>query len=166
MIFSRNNEPVNGEIEVNEGKLTDGTVQIRGDSRIHSAKLTTFAFSKSFLGDNGKYIVTVGLILFAFSTVISWSYYGGRAITFLLGSRFVMPYRMIYILIFFIGSFTEVTLVWKIAEIAIVLMTLPNLIGILLLSRDMKTSVGEYWRYFREKYPKESKKIRIKELES
>lgn len=164
MIFKRNNKPITGEIQVKNGKLTDTSIKIRGDSRIHSAKLTTFAFTKSFMGDNGKFIVTIGLILFAFSTVISWSYYGGRAITYLLGSRFVMPYRLVYILVFFIGSFTEVTIVWKIAEIAIVVMTVPNLIGILLLSKDMKKTVKNYWQYFKKEQPKEAKRLKIKEL--
>jgi AGCS family alanine or glycine:cation symporter len=162
--LSKDGSPVNGTLMVEAGKLVDASVEVEGLSRIHSAELTTEAFKKGFFGDWGKYIVAVGLMLFAFSTVISWSYYGGRAITYLLGLKFVFPYRIIYIIAFFAGALAEVTVIWSLAAVAIVIMALPNLFGILVLHKDMKQSIVDYWIKFKKEHPEDAKKIRVKEL--
>nr|WP_275441877.1 AGCS family amino acid carrier protein [Pseudoalteromonas sp. CnMc7-15] len=135
-----------GEVEVKNGQIVDDSISVMGKSLVHSAELTTKAFTRGFLGDNGKYIVSIGLLLFAFSTAIAWSYYGDRAMTYLLGSRSVMPYRVFYVAGFFWASFADTTLVWKLAAVAIVVMTLPNLFGIMLLRKEMKDSVKDYWQ--------------------
>ncbi|GAP76347.1 Na(+)-linked D-alanine glycine permease [Pseudoalteromonas sp. SW0106-04] len=135
-----------GEVEVKGGQIVDDSISVMGKSLVHSAELTTKAFTRGFLGDNGKYIVSIGLLLFAFSTAIAWSYYGDRAMTYLLGSRSVMPYRVFYVAGFFWASFADTTLVWKLAAVAIVVMTLPNLFGIMLLRKEMKDSVKDYWQ--------------------
>lgn len=150
-------EPFTGKITVTNGKPAfggDGVV-MTGKSLLHSAPLTTKAFTKSVFGQNGKYIVSLGLLLFAFSTAISWSYYGDRAITFLVGSKGVVWYRIVYVAAFFFASFTDTTIVWKISYITIVVMTLPNLIGILLLRKDMKSTVDKYWKQFKKEWPDE-----------
>ena len=118
---------------------------VTGRSLLHSVPLTTKAFTQGLFGDFGQYIVSIGLLLFAFSTAIAWSYYGDRAVTYLLGTKFVMPYRVIYVLGFFYAAFADTTIVWNISLITIVLMTVPNLVGILLLSREMKQTVNHYW---------------------
>ena len=146
------NKVYSGSLKVNEGKvqkLEKGELSFTGKSLVHSAPLTTEAFKRSFFGESGKYIVTIGLLLFAFSTVISWSYYGDRAMTFLFGSKSVVYYRVVYVLGFFFGSFADTTIIWTLAGVAIALMTIPNLIGILLLRKDMKETVNEYWRNFK-----------------
>jgi AGCS family alanine or glycine:cation symporter len=89
--------------------------------------------------------VSIGLLLFAFSTAIAWSYYGDRAMTYLLGPASVMPYRVIYVFGFLWAAVSDTTLVWTLSAVAIVVMTLPNLIGILLLRKEMKDSIKEYW---------------------
>ena len=122
---------------------------------MNSAPLTAEAFKKSFLGEYGQYIVSIGLLLFAFSTAISWSYYGGRAVTFIWGVNYVKYYRIVYVIGFFIASFTDTTIIWTFSGIAIALMTLPNLIGILMLRKEMKTSVASYWRNFAKDHPEE-----------
>jgi AGCS family alanine or glycine:cation symporter len=139
-------------------------VKVEGESLVHSAVLTTEAFKKGVFGDSGKFIVSLGLLLFAFSTVISWSYYGGRAITYLLGPKFVMPYRIVYIIGFFIGAITDTSIVWSLAAVAIVLMAVPNLFGILILHKEMKQSVVDYWRKFKKEHPKDAARIRVAEL--
>lgn len=146
-----------GELFVNMGKpdLEKDDLVMTGKSLVHSAPLTTIAFTKSFMGDNGKFIVSIGLLLFAFSTAISWSYYGDRAVTFLVGTKGVVYYRIVYIIAFFVASFADTTLVWKISYITIVLMTVPNLVGILLLRKDMKTTVNKYWTDFKKEWPDE-----------
>jgi AGCS family alanine or glycine:cation symporter len=89
--------------------------------------------------------VSVGLMLFAFSTAIAWSYYGDRAMTYLLGPKSVLPYRIVYVLGFFYAALADTTIVWNVSLITIVLMTVPNLVGILLMHKEMKSTVSEYW---------------------
>lgn len=150
-------ELFSGKLMVTEGKpqFPNENMVIKGKSLLHSAPLTTVAFTKSFMGENGKFIVSIGLLLFAFSTVISWSYYGDRAVTYLVGAKGIIYYRIIYILAFFFASFTDTTLVWKVSYITIVIMTLPNLVGIFLLRKDMKGTVKKYWKDFRKEWPDE-----------
>ncbi|GEK11556.1 MULTISPECIES: AGCS family amino acid carrier protein [Pseudoalteromonas] len=141
-----------GIVEVKNGLPTDNSISLIGHSLVHSAELTTKAFTRGYLGENGKYIVSIGLLLFAFSTAIAWSYYGDRAMIYLLGSRSVMPYRVFYVAGFFWASFADTTLVWKLAAVAIVVMTLPNLFGIFLLRKEMKSSVKDYWEDFNKEH--------------
>ena len=142
----------NGVLSVEDGKLLDKEVIVRGKSLIHSAALTTEAFTQGFFGENGKYIVTIGLLLFAFSTAIAWSYYGDRAMTYLLGPRSVMPYRVIYCVGFAWAAAADTTLIWTLAAVAIVVMTLPNLFGIVMLHKEMKETVNDYWDKFNKEH--------------
>lgn len=146
--------PYTGSLQVLEGSLTDANedIIISGKSLLHSAPLTTMAFNEGFFGDYGKYIVTIGLIMFAFSTAISWSYYGDRATTYLFGNKYVIYYRIVYVVAFFFAAFADTTIIWTFANITIALMTIPNLIGILLLSKEMKGTVKEYWVSFKEEW--------------
>jgi AGCS family alanine or glycine:cation symporter len=144
----------NGKLKVSDGQLVNKEIIVRGDSLIHSAPLTTVAFTKGFFGESGQYIVAIGLLLFAFSTAIAWSYYGDRAMTYLLGARSVMPYRVIYVAGFFWASFADTSLIWTLAAVAIVVMTLPNLFGIMLLRKEMKETVNEYWEKFNKEHGK------------
>ena len=137
-----------GTLKVVDGSLLKDNVIVRGESLIHSASLTALAFTKGFFGESGKYIVSIGLLLFAFSTAIAWSYYGDRAMTYLLGPRSVMPYRVVYVAAFVWAAVSDTTLVWTLSAVAIVVMTLPNLFGIFLLRKEMKESVEEYWVKF------------------
>lgn len=137
-----------GTLEVTNGQIGNKDVIVRGLSLIHSAALTTEAFTEGFFGEGGKYIVTIGLLLFAFSTAIAWSYYGDRATIYLFGQRAVMPYRIFYVAGFFWASFADTSFVWTLAAVAVVIMTLPNLLGIVLLHKEMKQTVAEYWQKF------------------
>ena len=128
-----------------DGQLEDLTVVVIGDSLLHSVPLTTRAFTRGLFGDFGQYIVSIGLMLFAFSTAIAWSYYGDRAMTYLFGTKSVLPYRIVYVLGFFTAALADTTVVWNISLITIVLMTVPNLVGILLMHKEMKATVTEYW---------------------
>ncbi len=152
--FLSGKEPYSGELEVIAGKLPAiSSLTVRGESLIHSAPLTTFAFSQSILKGFGSYIVTFSLLLFAFSTAISWSYYGDRATTFLFGQKYVIYYRLVFVVGFFIASFTDTTIIWSLSYIAIVLMAVPNLIGIFILRKEVKQNVKEYWEAFSAQYP-------------
>ena len=145
-----------GTLPVRDGRIElpmnkERAVYLTGKSLLHSAPLSTEAFKKGFLGDWGQFIIPLSLLLFAFSTTIAWSYYGDRAVTYLWGTKYVRVYHVIYIVGFFLASFTDTTIVWTLSGITVALMTLPNLIGILLLHREVKNSVNEYWRRMKEK---------------
>lgn len=119
---------------------------MRGESLLHSVPLTAEAFKRSFFGDFGQYAVTIGLVLFAFSTALAWSYYGDRAILYLFGIRWVMPYRIVYVVGFFLATIIDTSLVWLISAVTLALMALPNLIGILWMSKEVKETIADYWR--------------------
>lgn len=157
VLIYKSGELYSGKLSVQDGLLQDpdGDLRVIGKSLMHSAPLTTLAFTRSFVGEFGKYIVSIGLLLFAFSTAISWSYYGDRAITFLFGTRSVTYYRIVYVLGFFVASFVDTTIIWTLSGITIALMTLPNLVGILFLRKEMKSTVHKYWADFKGEYPDE-----------
>jgi AGCS family alanine or glycine:cation symporter len=140
-------ERYSGTLPVDDGRIFNATseIQLNGRSLLHSAPLTTMAFSRGLLGEWGQYIIPISLLLFAFSTAISWSYYGDRAVTFLWGTPYVRYYRMLYVLGFFAAAIIDTTIVWTFSGIAIALMTIPNIVGILLLHREMKETVTDYW---------------------
>ena len=144
-VFSNEQGPLSGAIAVTDGSLDDTSIIVTGDSLLHSVPLTTQAFTRGFFGDYGQYIVSLGLMLFAFSTAIAWSYYGDRAMTYLFGPKSVLPYRIVYVLGFFYAALADTTIVWNVSLITIVLMTVPNLVGILLMRREMKQTVNDYW---------------------
>tara|TARA_R110001599_G_scaffold19503_3_gene74654 strand:+ start:20257 stop:21939 length:1683 start_codon:yes stop_codon:yes gene_type:complete len=147
--------PLTGEVEISRGKPVDGSISFYGKSLIHSVPLTAIAFTKGWFGDYGQYIVSIGILLFAFSTAISWSYYGDRAMTFLWGSKSVKYYRIVYVAGFFIAAIADTTIIWTVAAIAIAVMTLPNLLGIFLLRKDMKSTIADYWKGMKEEFPDE-----------
>jgi AGCS family alanine or glycine:cation symporter len=154
--FLSGKDPLTGELRVVDGKLQDmSSITVNGESLIHSAPLTTFAFSQSILKGYGSYIVTFSLLLFAFSTAISWSYYGDRAVTFLFGTKYVIIYRLVFGVAFFIASFTDTTIIWSLSYVAIVLMAVPNLIGIFTLRKEVKANVKDYWLSFASQHPEE-----------
>jgi alanine or glycine:cation symporter, AGCS family len=158
-IFARQQgQPFNGILKINNGKIArdnnNGNVIISGKSLVHSAPLTTEAFKRGPLGQYGEYIVTFGLLLFAFSTAISWSYYGDRAMTYLFGAKSVIYYHVVYVIAFFFASFTDTTIIWTLSGVTIALMTIPNLFGILLLRKDMKQTLADYWVDFEKMFGK------------
>ena len=155
ILIFREGEVYTGGLPVEKGKLKDeeGVFTVEGLSLMHSAQLTTEAFNRSVMGGGGQYIVSIGLLLFAFSTAISWSYYGGRAITYLIGTRYLIYYRLLYVVAFFFAAFTDTTIVWAVSYITIAIMTIPNLIGILILSPEIKKTIKDYWVNFKKEWP-------------
>ena len=127
-----------GLIIVVTGVFTESNASLMG------AALTAHAFSSS-LGTAGAWVVGGGLTLFAFSTIIAWSYYGDRSAYFLFGERAVMPYRVIYTLLVVVGAAVPLQLVWNIADITNILMALPNLLGLVLLAGLVKKLKDDYF---------------------
>lgn len=135
-----------GVLNVTSGSLVNPNVEVWGNSLLHSVALTNRAFQRGFFGEYGSYIVTLGILLFAFSTAIAWSYYGDRSMIYLFGPKAVMPYRLVYVVAFFWAAIEDTTIIWNLSAVAIVLMTLPNLFGISVLAREMKETVKDYWK--------------------
>lgn len=116
------------------------------------APLTVQAFSTGLPGNWGGYIVSLGLALFAYSTILGWSYYGEKNIEYLVGARAILPYRILFILAAFTGAWVLTLpnaggfqLVWGFADIMNGLMAFPNLIGLLLLSGVVARETREYF---------------------
>jgi len=156
-VFDKSGRLFTGEVQITNGKVPAESTDFyfEGNSLIHSAPLTTEAFKRGLFGNFGQYIVAIGLLLFAFSTAISWSYYGDRAVTFLWGPKFVLPYRIVYVFGFFVASITDTTIIWSLSYITIALMTIPNLLGLLILHREVKSTIGQYWIDFHQEHPDE-----------
>ena len=109
--------------------------------------LTQRAFDMGLPGQWGGIVVAVCLALFAFSTILGWSYYGEKSLEYLLGTGAVLPYRVAFVLAAFLGSLGTVEVVWLLSDVLNGLMAIPNLIGLLLLSGLI---VRETRAYFRE----------------
>ena len=150
--ITKDGKPYTGALSIKDGRLKDSNVELSGLSLLRGARLTTKAFENSLFGPFGQYIVSIGLLLFAFSTSISWSYYGGRAMVFLLGDKSVLYFRIAYVVAFFIGALSEATIVWNFAGVAIALMTIPNLVSILWLRKEMPKIIKEYGTYFKKEF--------------
>jgi AGCS family alanine or glycine:cation symporter len=139
----------NGQIEIdNNGAIvkkdSNKDLVIRGDSLVHSATLTSKAFGSGVLGKFGEYIVAIGLLLFAFSTAIAWSYYGDRSTAYIFGERAVPIYRLFYVFCFIIAAVIDTTIVWRIAYVVVALVSIPNLIALFILRKEMKEQVTSY----------------------
>lgn len=113
------------------------------DSGKTGAELTTFAFQNGITG--GAYIVTIGLMLFAYSTILGWSYYGEKSIEYLLGEKAVKPYRIVFVVFVGIGAVAKLDLVWSLSDTFNGLMAVPNLIGLLLLSPIIIKETKDYF---------------------
>lgn len=116
------------------------------------AVLTAKAFNMGLPGP-GDYIVSIGIIFFAFSTAISWSYYGDRCVDYLFGDKMVLPYRVIYCMLLPVGAAVELTTVWTISDIFNALMAWPNLIGLIFLSPVVIKTTKEYFSDPKRVYP-------------
>ena len=142
--FYKNGSSFDGPLEVVNGEITDSSVTVKGKSLIHSAELTSKAFGSGVLGKYGEYIVAIGLLLFAFSTAIAWSYYGDRSTAYIFGENAVPWYRMIYVICFIAAAIIDTTVVWNIAYVVVALVTIPNLFALFILRKEMKEQVTSY----------------------
>ena len=144
VIYSQEGEPFSGSVEITDGKLKTSGISISGDSLLLGADLTSKAFTRSLFGEFGQYIVAIGLLLFAFSTAIAWSYYGDRATVHLFGEGWILYYRIIYVGAFFTAAIIDTKIVWDIATVIGPIATVPNLLAILFLRKEIKKLDSEY----------------------
>ncbi|HEM4423176.1 TPA: sodium:alanine symporter family protein [Streptococcus suis] len=116
--------------------LTGLTILVTGQwsvAGLSGAPLTQAAFASVF-GQPGAIALTLSLVLFAYTTILGWSYYGERCIEFLFGTKSILPYRLVFVAMVALGGFLKIDLIWTIADIVNGLMALPNLIALLALS--------------------------------
>ncbi|HEV9618602.1 TPA: sodium:alanine symporter family protein [Streptococcus pneumoniae] len=126
--------------------LTGLTILVTGvwSGDLNGVALTQSAFSTVF-SHFGPALLTIFLVLFAFTTILGWNYYGERCFEFLFGVRFIWLYRVVFVLMVLLGGFIELDMVWIIADIVNALMALPNLIALLVLSPVV---IAETKKYF------------------
>lgn len=113
------------------------------------AAMTSAAFSSTY-GNFGAIALTVSLALFAFTTILGWNYYGERAMIFLAGTKGVLPYRIIFILLVASGAFLQLDAIWTLADIVNGLMAIPNLIALILLSGVIVSETKLYAKHRRD----------------
>ena len=141
--FYQNGMPYSGTLLVRDGEV-DPKISLSGESLLHSVALTGEAFATGLMGEYGRYIVSITLVLFAFTTAVAWSYYGDRAITYLFGVKYVTPYRFAYVVGFFAAAIADTSLVWLISAITLALMAIPNLVSIFLLRKEIRIDSSDY----------------------
>ena len=129
--------------------LTGLTILVTGvwNSDLNGVRLTQAAFSTIF-SSFGPVLLTIFLVLFAFTTILGWNYYGERCFEFLFGVKYIRLYRIIFVAMVLLGGFIELEAVWVIADIVNALMALPNLIALLALSPVI---IAETKKYFDKK---------------
>jgi len=107
--------------------------------------LTSMAFATALPGNWGGIIISIGIILFAYSTIIGWSYYGEKSLEFLLGRKAIKPYRVLFVIAVFVGAISKLDIVWAFADIMNGLMAIPNLIGLLGLGGIVAAETKNYF---------------------
>jgi AGCS family alanine or glycine:cation symporter len=112
---------------------------------IGAGQLTSASFGET-LGSAGEIIVALATALFAYSTLIGWNYYGEKAIEYLFGSRSIRPYRIVFIATVIVGAMMNLEFVWNFSDLMNGMMAIPNLIGLLLLSKVIKAETDRYFR--------------------
>ncbi len=121
-------------------------------SEFAGAQMTSFAFKEGLpMPVIGEFVVTIGLIFFAFTTILGWNYYGERCTEYLFGIKGIKPYRYIYIGLVAVGAFLKLDLIWIIADIVNGLMAIPNLIAIIGLSGVIVSETKIYFKDLKEK---------------
>ena len=128
--------------------LTGLTILVTGvwSGDLNGVALTQSAFSTVF-SYFGPALLTIFLVLFAFTTILGWNYYGERCFEFLFGVRFIWLYRVVFVLMVLLGGFIELDMVWIIADIVNALMALPNLIALLVLSPVVIAETKKYFKH-------------------
>ena len=128
--------------------LTGLTILVTGvwSGDLNGVALTQSAFSTVF-SYFGPAILTIFLVLFAFTTILGWNYYGERCFEFLFGVRFIWLYRVVFVVMVLLGGFIELDMVWIIADIVNALMALPNLIALLVLSPVVIAETKKYFKH-------------------
>lgn len=148
--------PFTGELLVSENMAVSAAGEtysrLYGNAIDNGASLTARAFGIGLnpLMPYGSFLVTICVVLFAISTSISWSYYGDRGAQYIFGDGAVLPFRIFYVFMHFVGAVIALELVWRMGDIALGLMTIPNLIGLFALSGVVASLTTTYFNKLKD----------------
>jgi AGCS family alanine or glycine:cation symporter len=136
--------PAAGKAEGADGGSLDA---LHGDAIESGAPLTMLAFRRglSGLGDFGHYVVLVCVILFGVSTAISWSYYGDRCAHYVLGDKAIVPYKLVFVGMHFLGAIVPLSLAWTVGDVFLGMVIVPNLIALILLTPKVVALTRDYF---------------------
>jgi len=145
--------PFSGTVFPRDSRADDtagnSVMTLYGDAARNSSPLTTLGFERGLasigMSAVGRYLVLLCVFLFAISTAISWSYYGDRCANYLWGKKAILPYKMVFLIMHFVGAVLAVTTIWDIGDVALSLVTLPNVISLILLSGLLKKITDSYF---------------------
>lgn len=144
-------QPFTGSIDPSAGvaRTADGTElqSLHGLAVESGAPMTAEGFRRGLspLGDWGHYVVIISVLLFALSTAISWSYYGDRCANYLFGAKAVIPYKLVFVAMHFIGAVLPLAVVWSLGDVFLAIVIVPNLIALALLSPQIKEMTDSYF---------------------
>ncbi len=141
-----------GVVTIPDSDHNAGDLLVFGKMRQNGSLLTSFAFSKGLGGKWGSWLVTIGVFLFAISTMISWSYYGDRSVQYLWGDKAVLPYKLVYVFFNFLGSILALEVVWGLGDVALSLMSFPNLLALLILAVKVSDWQKDYFSREHKRY--------------
>ena len=156
-VLTYDNQPFEGTILINGDipvikdatgqQLSSSKVFINGNCLFNGSPLTARSFAKGLapIFPYGTLLITIAVFLFAISTSISWSYYGDRSVMYLLGKRAVLPYKIIFTGVHFVGATVSLEMVWSFGDAALGLMAIPNLIALFVLSKSVKADSDKYF---------------------
>ncbi len=143
-------EPFTGVIFPDENVAVDEAGQeygaLYGNAPQNGAPLTMAAFRRGLPGDWGHYIVLLTVLLFAISTAIAWSYYGDRCARYLFGEAAVLPYKLAFVGIHFLGAVVPLAVAWTIGDVFLGLIIIPNLIAMIALTPKVKEITRSYFQ--------------------
>lgn len=127
--------------------MTGITLVLTGawQSEVAGTAMTNMAFTQGIGSQLGFYLVNIGLLFFAFTTIIGWNYYGERCTEYLLGVKAIKPYRWLFVILVAVGALLHLDLIWVIADIVNGLMAIPNLIGLIGLRHIITTETFAYF---------------------
>ncbi len=134
-----------GVLRVSGGTGESGGLSVRGLMRQNGSLLTAFAFTSGLGGKWGSWLVTIAVFLFALSTMISWSYYGDRSVQYLWGNKAILPYKWVYVLMNFIGATLALEVVWGLGDLALSLMSFPNLLALIIMAGRVSKWQDDYF---------------------
>ncbi|PCJ19503.1 MAG: sodium:alanine symporter family protein [Candidatus Cloacimonadota bacterium] len=151
VLIYKDSKEFSGSIIIDKNaKINLKGLTIKGNSLLSGAPLTSKAFQigLSSIFAHGDLIVDLCVILFAISTIISWCYYGDRSFVYLFGTKQLILYRLVYLFFVFLGAILPLYVVWRIGDVALSLMALPNLIAILFLHKEVLNDSKEYFKKY------------------
>lgn len=161
-------QPFTGEVFPDQGIARDAQGNeynaLHGEAVESGAPLTMLGFRQGLPGEWGRFIVIMSVLLFAISTAIAWSYYGDRCANYLFGPRAIIPYKLVFVAMHFVGAILPLTVIWDLGDVFLGIVILPNLLAMVVLAPQVVDMTRSYFerkpwysnieahqRYLREK---------------